>query len=82
VENGRNDVPCLGQDGRNAYEILTSLGKNWELSQMEMGERMKTILFIEDPESHRFLLAVKILDQCENTILTTVSNGPWLFLNL
>lgn len=25
---------------------------------------------------------VKILDQDENPILTTVSNGPWLFVNL
>jgi hypothetical protein len=27
-------------------------------------------------------IVVKILDQYGNTILTTVSNGPWLFVNL
>jgi hypothetical protein len=31
VENGRDDVPGMRQDGRNAYEILTSSGKKLEI---------------------------------------------------
>lgn len=31
MENGRDDVPGMRQDGRNAYEILTLSGKKLEI---------------------------------------------------
>ena len=61
-----------GGAGLREREILNEMGKDYPLKMVfsnKMGE------FLTD-------VVVKILDQDENTILITVSNGPWLFVDL
>lgn len=66
-------IPFLsGGVGQREREILKEMGKDYSLKVIfsnKMGEYLADVV-------------VKILDQDENTILITVSNGPWLFVDL
>lgn len=61
-----------GGVGQEEREILKEMGKEYTLKLMfsnKKGEYLSDVI-------------VKVWDQNDKTILTTVSNGPWLFVNL
>jgi len=61
-----------GGVGQTEREILKEMGKEYSLKLMfsnKQGEYLSDVI-------------VKIFDQKGKTILTTVSNGPWLFIDL
>ncbi len=59
----------VGQEGR---EILKGMGKEYTLK----------LIFSNKKGEYLSDVVVKVLDHNDKTILTTVSNGPWLFINL
>jgi len=61
-----------GGVGLHEREILNEMGKSYSLKMIFSNKKGE---YLSD-------VVVKILDQYENTILTAVSNGPWLFINL
>jgi len=61
-----------GGVGLREREILKEMGKDYSLKMIFSNKKGE---YLSD-------VVVKILDQDEKTILTTVSNGPWLFIDL
>ena len=53
-------------------ENLQEMGKKYSLK----------LMFSKKKGEYLSDVTVKILDQMDKTILTTVSNGPWFFINL
>ena len=53
-------------------ENLQEMGKKYSLK----------LVFSKKKGEYLSAVTVKILDQMDKTILTTVSNGPWFFINL
>ena len=82
ISSGEEDFLKMGRSegisflsggvGREEREILKDLGKGYSLKMVfsnRKGEYLSDVI-------------VKILDQNKRPILTTVSNGPWLFVDL
>ncbi|MGQ9636403.1 MAG: hypothetical protein ACUVT6_01270 [Thermodesulfobacteriota bacterium] len=66
-------IPFLsGGVGVREREILNEIGKNYSLK----------IVFFNKKGEYLSDIVVRVLDQREKQILTTVSNGPWLFIDL
>jgi hypothetical protein len=61
-----------GGVGQQERETLKEMGKEYTLKLMFLNKKGE---YLSD-------VIVKVGDQNDKTILTTVSNGPWLFINL
>jgi hypothetical protein len=61
-----------GGVGQTERETLKEMGKAYPLKLMFSNKKGE---YLSD-------VAVKVWDQNDKIILTTVSNGPWLFINL
>jgi hypothetical protein len=61
-----------GGVGQQERETLKEMGKGYPLKLMFSNKEGK---YLSD-------VIVKVRDQNDKTILTTVSDGPWLFINL
>jgi hypothetical protein len=73
-EKGRaGDISFLsGGVGKQEREILKEIGGKYPLK----------LIFSNKKGEYLSDVIVKVLDQNDKTILTTVSNGPWVFINL
>lgn len=74
LKRGRNEgISFLsGGVGQREREILNEMGKGYSLKMVFSNKKGE---YLSD-------VVVKILDQNDRPILTTVSNGPWLFVDL
>lgn len=73
-EKGREgDISFLSSGvGKQEREILKEIGKEYLLK----------LIFSNKKGKYLSNVIVKVFDQKDKTILTTVSNGPWLFIDL
>lgn len=73
-EIGREgDISFLSSGvGKQEREILKEIGKEYLLK----------LIFSNKKDKYLSNVIVKVFDQKDKTILTTVSNGPWLFIDL
>ena len=82
ISSAEEDFLKKGRDGSISFlsggvglrerEILDEMGKNYPLK----------LIFSNKKGEYLSDVIVKILDENNKTILTTVSNGPWLFVYL
>jgi hypothetical protein len=74
LKKGREgDIAFLsGGVGQSEREILKEMGKDYPLK----------LIFSKKSGEYLSDVGVKILGQKDQSIFTTVSNGPWLFINL
>lgn len=73
-EKGRKgDISFLsGGVGKQEREIIKEIGKAYPLK----------LIFSNKKGEYLSDVSLKVFDQKGKTILTTVSNGPWLFIDL
>lgn len=74
LKRGRSEgIPFLsGGVGIRERELLNEMGKGYSLKMVFSNKRGE---YLTD-------IVVRVLDSREKVILTTVSNGPWLFIDL
>ncbi len=74
LKRGRSEgIPFLsGGVGLRERELLNEMGKGYSLKMVFSNKKGE---YLSD-------IVVKVLDPQEKVILTTVSNGPWLFIDL
>lgn len=74
LKRGKSEgIPFLsGGVGVREREILNEMGKSYSLKMVFSNKKGE---YLSD-------IVVRVLDPEEKVILTTVSNGPWLFIDL
>ena len=71
-----------GKEGRIAF-LSGGVGQEEREALKQMGREYPLKLMFSNRKGEDLSdVTVKVLDQNDKTILTTVSNGPWLFINL